>query len=314
MKKVIIVLVTIVLMATLCGFGKRQTEERVQVEFPFEEVRNLPPEPDWQIDSEAWQILETQKKLENQPIKDFIKEQLQKYEEGFDFVNRDGKVIISIYSNINLEEEAYFQSKEGNLVVIKELFYDIHRFEYFSDSHLFNDSRECRGISERINGMKEADKSYQHLGKMYYYLQEGSAYRTVAIGECDRVWGKCYKDGICFPVIKQHGEISVYVIDGVKESAFAYETQERAELKRINLSSAKSCRVYMQPKIDNASGIEGKCVEVQLDGYTLQIKLEEEKAEQIPLSEDLNLTSEMIQKITQAAQIANLDVTYYTDP
>ncbi|MFR0822588.1 MAG: hypothetical protein ACLU84_00740 [Clostridia bacterium] len=314
MRKFIIVLVMVILMATLCGFGKRQTEESVQVKFPFEEVRNLPTEPDWQIDAEAWQILKNQKELEKQPIKEFIKDGLKKYEDGFDLINRSGDRMLHIGTNKNLEEETYFQSKEGNLIIIKESFYGIHRFEYFSDSHKFNGYRECIGISERINGMKEADKSYQHLGKMYYYLQEGNTYRNVAIGECDRIWGKCYKEDICFPVIQQDGEICAYVIEGAKASDFVYKTEEGVELKRINFSSAKTCRVYMQPKIDGVLETDGKCVEVQLDGYTLQIKLDKDKSEQIPLSEELPLTSEWIQKITQAVEIANSDVIFYMTP
>lgn len=314
MRKFSIVLVTVILMATLCGCGKRQTEESVQVEFPFEEVKKLPPEPDWQIDVEAWQILEIQKKLENQPIKEFIKEELQKYEKGFDFINRSGDIMLHIYTDKNMEEEAYFQSKEGNLIAIKETFYGIYRFEYFFDSHKFDGNRECIGISERINGVKEADKSYQHLGKIYYYLQEGKTYRNVAIGECDRIWAKCYKEDICFPVIQQDGEICAYVIDDAKASEYMYKTEEGVELKRINFSSAKTCRVYMQPKIDGVLGTDGKCVEVQLDGYTLQVKLDKDKSEQIPLSEELPLTSEWIQKITQAVEIANSDVILYMTP
>ncbi len=224
------------------------------MKFPVEKLQELPEEPDWENDLTSWKILDEELNKENriERMNEFIEEEIKRSgADEFIYVNQNGDIMmpepISEETQIN-KWQVFFRSKKDGLVKIDIEPYDsIRREEYHTHTQrigLFKDTRYV-GSSEIINSTTGHWKNIDNT--VYYLIKYKEEWENCEITKGESISGfvETLDEQIAYPIIEIDDKPYVYVVENAIPYNYAYYTQTKPEIKKIDLSEMEGiCEIY----------------------------------------------------------------------
>ena len=282
-KKVAALLILTLLMLSLViifFIGKSNKVPEISVEdgitymrFPVDKIQELPQEPDWRKEANAWESIEISKQ-NNKAINEFIQREVQRSNsKSFKYVNENGDIFINEEISIDTQirdNESYFRSKNNNLVRIKidDFMGTVSRIEYFvhTKGSWINKKYVC--TCENINASRH--HYFWKNGTLYYIVKENEDWKIIKVAKGEDISGFCesQNEEIIYPIIEKAGKLYVYVIENALSHSYAYYAEGKLDLREIDLSTVEgSCHIY-QEKLFNELQMVGS---IEQGNYTINL-------------------------------------------
>lgn len=214
----IVLLVNAILAAWLYG-------DREIVEFPFEMVSELPPEPDWHKENAFDQILYD--KQAEKEIQEWFK---RIFKEDKYVVNKSGDPIPLHTCEESSLYGLTFYSNNGNLVVVyNSMTGRLMRMEVLEKS-IRKGSKRCPYTEEEIaNSWDNSYIDYENNNTLYYYVNG----EMLKIDDnVHQIEGHYINDVATFPIFQKNGKIQAYILEDA-ESEYIGEFEYRTEKIKI---------------------------------------------------------------------------------
>lgn len=229
----IVLLVNAILAAWLYG-------DREIVEFPFEMVSELPPEPDWHKENAFDQIL-------------YDKQAEKEIQEWFKRICKEDKYVVNksgdpIPLHTCEESSLYgltFYSNNGNLVVVyNSMTGRLMRIEVLEKS-IRKGSKRCPYTEEEIvNSWDNSYIDYENNNTLYYYVNG----EMLKIDDnVQQIEGHYFYNSVAtFPIFEKNGKIQAYILEDAESEyigEFEYMT-EKIKIREVIFSDLEtSCYV-----------------------------------------------------------------------
>lgn len=226
------------------------------MKFPIEQLKQLPEEPDWETNAEAWEKFEEQRKDKEmmRKINDFIQEEVKRSEsDAFIYINANEDVMINSCITADtvigkMQDEVLYRSKQNNLVLVK-IDNDgiIRRKEYFTKTRWLNRWKDERyTVSTEI--LKDITAHWQYTkGKLYYLVKNSQGWKKIKVAEGNLLEGICttMNGKITYPLIERDGKLFCYIVENVIPNDYAYYVQNGIQITEIDFQQEEGiCNVY----------------------------------------------------------------------
>ena len=234
-KKNVNVIVVLTVIAIVCEllcnlyynklYGGRKT-----VEFPFEMVSELPPEPDWYKENVFDQILSDQ--TEEKEIQEWFRRicREDKY-----VVNKSGDPIpLMSCDNRSVHGITFYNNNNNNgnvVAVYNTIGGQLKRIE-IPEKSICKKSLRCSYIEQEIaNGWDNCYVDYQNNNTLYYYVNGGMLKIDDNVHQLE---GHFYNSVATFPILEKNGKILSYILEDA-ESEYMDEFEYITIAKKIKI-------------------------------------------------------------------------------
>lgn len=226
------------------------------MKFPIEQLRELPEEPDWKVDAEAWEDFEKKRQDKDmmQKIDNFIQEEVKRSgTDAFIYINANGDVMINMHITANtvvskMQDEVFYRSKDNNLVRVQiDNKGTIRRTEYCTKTRRLNRWKDERYtiFSEILNEYR-AHWRYEN-GELYYLIKDTQEWKQVKVAEGNLIDGisTTVNGRISYPLIERDGKLYLYTVQDAIPYHYAYYVTNGIQITEIELQNEEgTCNAY----------------------------------------------------------------------